>query len=83
MLGLLFALPSSTAVDRLALYIIPLQLVVLSRVPDAFPSRDGGRNVQLLVTIILYSAAIQFVWLTFANHAEFWLPYQFYPLLGE
>ena len=83
MLGMLFVLSSSTAVDRLALYIIPLQLVVLSRVPDVFPSRDGGRNVQLVLMVILYSAVIQFVWLNFANHAEYWLPYQFYPLVGE
>jgi hypothetical protein len=83
LLALLFVLPSSTAVDRLALYIIPLQLVVLSRVPDAFPSRGGGRNVQLVIAMILYSAAIQFVWLNFANHAEYWLPFQFYPLFGE
>lgn len=82
MLALLIALPSSTAVDRIALYIIPLQLVVLSRVPDAFPSGDGGRNVQLMLAVILYSAVIQFVWLTFANHAEYWLPYQIYPLIG-
>lgn len=83
MLALLFVLPSSTAVDRLALYIIPLQLFVLSRAPDAFPNRDGTRNTQLVLLVILYSALIQFVWLNFANHAEYWLPYQFYPLLGE
>ncbi len=83
MLALLFLLPSSTAVDRIALYIIPLQLVVLSRLPDAFPSAQGHRNVQLVIGVILYSAAIQFVWLTFANHAEYWVPFHFYPLIGE
>jgi hypothetical protein len=82
-LVLLYILPSSTAVDRLALYIIPLQLFVLSRVPDAFPNRDGSRNAQLVLLVVVYSALIQFVWLNFANHAEYWLPYQFYPLLGE
>lgn len=83
MLVLLFALPSSTAVDRIALYIIPLQLVVLSRLPDAFPDADRQRNVQLVVGVILYSAMIQFVWLNFANHAEYWVPFHFYPLIGE
>jgi hypothetical protein len=83
LLGGLFVLPSSTAIDRIALYIIPLQLAVLSRLPDAFPHRDGERNAQLVVGVILYSAVIQFVWLNFANHAEYWVPYHFYPLIGE
>lgn len=72
--------PSSTAVDRLALYLIPLQLFVLSRLPEAFP--DTGRGVSLVaVGVIAYSAAVQFVWLNFAANADGWLPYQFYPLL--
>ena len=70
--------PSSTAVDRVALYIIPLQLVILSRVPDAFgKSEIGSKNLVMLV--ILYSALVQLVWLLFATHASYWLPYQFYP----
>jgi hypothetical protein len=70
--------PSSTAVDRLALYIIPLQLIVLSRLPWAFPDR-GGENKLLIVAIIAYSGAIQFTWLTFATHAGYWVPYRIYP----
>ena len=31
--GLLYVSPSSTAVDRMALYIIPIQLLVLGRLP--------------------------------------------------
>jgi hypothetical protein len=65
---------SSTAVDRLALYILPLQVVILSRVPAAY--RLPGLAT---IAVILYSAAILFVWLTFAKHAEYWLPYQLYP----
>lgn len=72
---LLFVSPSSTAVDRLALYLMPLQVVVLSRVPFVFTSRFFGVGL-----IALYCFAIQFVWLNFANHAEYWLPYQFYPM---
>ena len=75
-IGFLIALlvsPSSTAVDRMALYIFPLQLAVLSRVPIAFP----GAGTQFAV--ILYSLAIQLVWLLFAVHAQYWLPYQLFP----
>lgn len=74
----LFAIGSSTVVDRLSLYLIPLQLVVLGRVPYAFP-RNGQPNVQLVLVVALYSAAIQFVWLTYATHAFAWLPYQSLP----
>jgi hypothetical protein len=29
--------------------------------------------------VIAYSALVLFVWLNFAKHADYWLPYQFYP----
>ena len=67
--------PSSTAVDRLSLYLMPLQMVILSRVPFVYTERRTG---VLLVTA--YSFAVQFVWLNFAQHARFWVPYHFYPL---
>lgn len=75
LLVLLLVLPSSTAVDRLALYVIPLQIAVLARMPRAFDS-----NGVLRVAILAYSAAVLFVWLNFAAHAEYWLPYRLYPL---
>jgi hypothetical protein len=66
-------LPSSTAVDRLALYVMPLQIAVLSRFPLLF----GPAGT---VIVALYSLAIEFVWLNFTTHARFWIPYQIYPL---
>jgi hypothetical protein len=78
--ALLIVLPSSTAVDRIALYLIPLQLFVFSRLPTVFP--QGTRpNGQLLVLVLAYSALIQFVWLNYANHAEYWVPYKFWPFV--
>ena len=74
LLLLLFVLPSSTAVDRLALYVMPLQLAVLSRVPGTIMNQLPGK-----VAIIAYSFAVQFVWLNYATHAQYWLPYQFFP----
>lgn len=76
--ALLFVSPSSTAVDRVALYWIPLQLFVLSRVPDVL-GRFGGRNSHWVTAVVSYSGAVLFVWLFFAVHADSWLPYQFYP----
>lgn len=75
---LLMLSPSSTAVDRVALYWIPLQLFVLSRLPDAL-GRQNGRNRACVGLIAAYSAAVLYVWLSFATNAFAWLPYQFYP----
>lgn len=71
---LLLVLPSSTVVDRLALYAIPLQIAVLSRVPTVFTKRAFGT-----VLVVAYSFAVQFTWLNFADHAHAWAPYRLYP----
>lgn len=78
-LAMLLLMESSTIIDRIALYLIPLQLVVFSRMPTAFPLK-GRQNSQLIVAIIGYSALVQFVWLTEAAHAHFWVPYSFWPI---
>jgi hypothetical protein len=78
-LGCLPLLPvSATAVDRVALYFIPLQLVVTARLPRL----ANSKKVRTLVVIgaIAYYSAVQFVWLNFASHADAWLPYQFVPM---
>ena len=71
---LLVVLPSSTAVDRLALYLIPLQVAVLPRVKYLFRGKILGKFL-----VIFYSALVLFVWLNFAVHADHWLPYRIYP----
>ena len=70
----LFTVASSTAVDRLALYLIPLQLFVGSRIPDAriFGTSPTSWN-QLLIAL---SFAVLMVWLLFAAHSQYWLPYR-------
>lgn len=45
-----------------------LQLAVLSRLPLLFGPRLGT------VIVLLYSLAIEFVWLNFATHARLWVP---------
>lgn len=75
---LLVLSPSSTAVDRVALYWIPLQLFVLSRLPNALGSPRGSNKFWVQM-VVLYSSAVLGVWLFFAANAYAWLPYQFYP----
>jgi hypothetical protein len=79
-LGCTILLPlagTSTAIDRMALYLLPLQPAILSRPQLFLAERPLGA-----ATVIAYSAAIQFVWLSFANFASFWRPYEFYALFG-
>ena len=64
---------ASTAIDRLALYILPLQLVIFSNLPDIFSSRF--RRL-LVFSVISYCSLILFVWLNFASHAYLWLLYK-------
>lgn len=70
--------PSSTAVDRVALYWIPLQLFVWSRLPDAL-GRNGFAKSMWVYTVVAYSAAVLLIWLVFGSNANSWLPYNFYP----
>lgn len=77
----LFALASvflvehaSTAVDRVALYVAPLQIVVLSRLPVFF--RDPAQKAFVaLCTLVLYGVVL-YVWLRYASHAADWVPYK-------
>ena len=71
---LLLVTPSSTAVDRLALYLIPIQVAVLPRLQYLFKGRSFGRAL-----ILLYAGLVMFVWLNFAAHARYWVPYSVYP----
>lgn len=79
----LFAVSSaSTALDRMALYLLPVQLVVFSHLPDVYYAKTRASPKRTALLIIVYFALVQFVWLNFANYAGYWLPYQFYPLVS-
>jgi hypothetical protein len=67
--------PSSAAVDRISLYIIPLQIAVLGRVPLIFKSRMFGT-----VVVASYCFIVEFVWLNFAQFSGAWVPYRFFPI---
>ncbi|MEO7865928.1 MAG: EpsG family protein [Sphingomicrobium sp.] len=71
LMALLVLSSSSTAVDRVALYLLPLQIAIVSRVPVW-----GRANISMRVLVIVYSAAILFVWLNFADNSRSWVPYK-------
>jgi hypothetical protein len=64
---------SSTALDRLGLYLLPLQLFVFSHLPSIL----GRRKAKPWVAVIIgYCIAVQFVWLNYAGNNFAWLPYR-------
>jgi len=71
---------ATTAVDRISLYLIPLQLIVYSRLPFLMQQSVPYNLVKLF--ILLFYTAVLFVWLNFATHASCWLPYH-NVLLGD
>jgi hypothetical protein len=80
--GLIFVIllvisPSSTAVDRLSLYWIPLQLFVWSRLPDVLGQNTASIRL-LVLMVVIYCFFVHFVWLNFSPHSEYWIPYKFY-----
>jgi hypothetical protein len=70
---------ASTAVDRIALYFIPLQLYVFSNFHRLFPDRML-RSVAVLAVIFGYGTVL-WVWLTFGSFSYCWLPYQMFPFV--
>ena len=75
LLSLYFISPSSTAVDRIGLYLIPLQLFVMSRLPDVF-GVYGARNPIINYLIIMYSLLVLITWIFFSSNAANWIPYK-------
>lgn len=67
--------PSSTAVDRIALYLLPMQFAILAQVPGTVVERRFG-----LFAVAGFSGAVLFTWLNYAVHAGGWIPYRFWPL---
>lgn len=74
-LAALVNLSASSGVDRLALFLIPLQMVVLSRLPQAM-SRSGTPVPSIVLGIAFYSFLVQFTWLNYGSYSSLWLPYE-------
>lgn len=72
---LLFVTNASTALDRIGLYMLPLQLVIFSYLPEIF-RKSGAINQWIVIGIILYYMTVLFTWLNYASHSSLWLPYR-------
>lgn len=69
----LFATGASTAIDRMALYLLPLQMIVFAGLPRG----QYGTSFDYLWrgSVVFFYATVHFVWLNFATNAPFWIPY--------
>ena len=76
MLPTLAVISSSTALDRLGLYFIPVQLYVFGHLAPVLGG--GGRGaLAIRLGVIIYYAVVLFVWLNFADNSLYWIPYRF------
>ena len=67
--------PATTAIDRVGLYCIPLQLFVFGTLISVL-GRTRELHRLLTFAALGYYAAVLFTWLNYATHAEYWLPYR-------
>ena len=70
---MLFFTSFSTFIDRIALFFLPLQMVVFSYLPDLFHKKYSSF---LELGIVFYYAIVLFVWLNFAANSWAWIPYE-------
>jgi hypothetical protein len=69
--------PSSTVVDRLGLYLLPVQCFVYARIPDALGKNPQQRLLFSLGILLLY-ITVFFTFMNYGDHAQSWKPYRFY-----
>src|SRR5690554_876244 len=65
---------SSTATDRVALFLIPIELFVFCRL--SFVLSGARLSGWVVLGVVGYYMLVQAVWLFFASHAFAWLPYE-------
>ena len=65
---------SSTAIDRLALNLLPIQILVASYIPDTGIFNFGKLTWKFLIVLIVFF--VLSIWLLFAIHSFCWIPYR-------
>lgn len=75
LLAMALVMPSSTAVDRVGLYLLPLQMAVWSVAPSAFASRPSLQRGLVAAVLAAYGAMLV-AWLHLSPFARFWVPYR-------
>jgi hypothetical protein len=66
---------STTSIDRLSLYAVPLQMLVLSGIPRQFSTTPATR-IYPVMGIVAYCALTLLVFFMLGTHARYYLPYR-------
>jgi hypothetical protein len=66
---------SSTWIDRIGLFLSPIQLVVFGYLSSIFAVHVREQRVATLLALAFYGSVL-FVWLNYAVNASSWLPYR-------
>jgi hypothetical protein len=74
----LWIVPSSTVIDRLTLYLIPFQGVIVSRIP--WIASKNGVEFSVTLLLVFYAGGVLFVWLNYGLNSIWWIPYRFFPV---
>lgn len=75
LLVMFFVTDASTALDRLGLYFIPLQLVLYSRLPSALFADRQGRQL-VMIGLLIYSGLTMAAWFAYSGYSRLWTPYR-------
>lgn len=70
---MLFVFPSTTVIDRFALFFTPMQIFMFSALPyilKPFP-------LSAFIILIVYGVQL-FIWLSYSIYAPLWIPYNFW-----
>ncbi len=78
MVAMVAASSSTTIIDRIGLFFIPIQLYVFGNIAVSMRMTERGRFYVTMLAVAYYSL-ILFVWLNYATHADKWVPYRFVP----
>jgi hypothetical protein len=76
---IMMIVPSSTALDRVSLYVIPMQIFTLARLPNVV-SDNSKEYLVTTMAIVGLLGIVMFVYFTFSTHGEYYIPYRLYPL---
>ena len=68
-----FVFVASTLIDRLSLYFIPLQIVVISRY--AYLISDTNIKTLFVLCVVLAYSLVLYVWIYYGHYSVYWLPY--------
>ncbi|HCK04268.1 MAG TPA: hypothetical protein DHV86_05855 [Methylophilaceae bacterium] len=70
---MLFIFPSTTVIDRFALFFTPMQIFIFSTLPYIFRPFP----LSALIILMVYGAQL-FIWLSYSYYAPLWIPYNFW-----